>query len=152
MTTTQALANMPATTATDVAVYFLDQTLLKYRKDLSDPSKNLIAAEYVYASGDPDLETTVLVQYQLDVQKNVQRVTLSLKTVQTIDVDGTIVESEPAIASITVTSPGRYVGVGQYARMIGTLYGLTMNGVTTKVPNTGILENLNRGLASKLYS
>lgn len=151
MTTTQLLANMPSTTATDVAVYFLDQSLFKLRKTEIDKARNTIVAEYVYASGDADMETTLLVTHQLDVVKNVQRITWSLKTVQTVDVDGVITESEPAIVSITVTSPGRFVGVGQYSRMLGSAFALTFNGVTTKVPNLGILESLNRGLAAELY-
>lgn len=151
MTTSIGLANMPST-PTDVAVNFLNQSLLKRRKfEVLQGGKGL-QAEYVYSSGDPTLETTVLVSTSLDEKQNTSRSSVSLRTVQTVTVDSVVTENAPVIVSIAWTTPGRAEDTAKVMAMIGTCFSLTFNGVTAKVPNTGIIDDVNRGIVDALYS
>lgn len=148
MTATVTLANMPSS-PTDVAVNFLNQALLKRRKFTVVGGQ--ISTEYVYASGDPTQETSVLVTVNVNEAANTIRTSISLKTVQVVT-DTVVTEVAPVIVSITWTTPGAAEDTAKLIAMIGTCFGLVMNGVTTKVPNTGIIDALNRGIADDLYS
>lgn len=149
MTTTVSLANMPSS-PTDVAVNFLNQSNL-VRRNLTANSSG-ISAEYVYAAGDPTLETTVLVSTQANANSNSLRTSISLKTVQTVTIDSVVTEQAPVIVSMAWTTPGPTEDTAKILAMLGTLFGLAFNGVTTKVPNTGIIDKTNRGIVDHLYS
>jgi hypothetical protein len=151
MTTSVALANMPST-PTDVAVKFLDQSLLKLRSSIVTPDGSTYSAEYVLASGDPTQETTVVVRVQTDVKNNVIRNTIRLRTVQIVTVDSVVTETAPVEVVLGWNVPGSIENTAVIMAMIGTAYSLSFNGVTTKVPNTGILDALNRSLLGSLYS
>jgi hypothetical protein len=148
MTTTVSLANMPSS-PTDVAVNFLNQANL-VRRSLT-PTSNGISAEYVYAAGDPTLETTVLLSTQVG-KDGALRTSISLKTVQIVTVDSVITETAPIIVSMAWTTPGATEDTAKILAMLGTCFGLAFNGVTSKVPNTGIIDKTNRGLVDNLYS
>jgi hypothetical protein len=149
MSTTVGLSNMPSST-TDVAVAFLNQVNLRERK--SSQQGNQISTEYVYASGDPTYETSVLVTSALDEKNNVLRSSISLRTVQTVTVDSVVTEVDQVIASLSWTTPGRTEDTTQVLAMLGTLYSLAFNGVTSKVPNTGTIDAINRGITEGLFS
>lgn len=149
MTTTVALANMPSS-PTDVSVNFLNQANLKLRSS-QFASGGAIQSEYVYAAGDPTTETSVLVSVNPDTKNNVQRISISMKTVQTVTVDSVVTEVAPVIASISLTIPGASEDTAKILAMVGTLYSLTFNGVTSKVPNTGTIDALNRGITTDLF-
>lgn len=149
MTTTVSLANMPSSPS-DVAVNFLNQANLRRRS--FKVTEGSIAAEYVYAAGDPTKETTVLVQTQVNTKSNTLRTSFSLKTVQVVTVDSIATEEAPVIATISWVTPGAAEDTAKILAMLGTLFGLTFNGVTTKVPNTGIIDAVNRGIVDDLYS
>lgn len=148
MTTTVSLTNMPSS-PTDVAVNFLNQANL-IRRSLT-VAANGISAEYVYAAGDPTLETSVLVSSQANSASNTLRTQISLKTVQVVSVDSVVTETAPVIATISWTVPGASEDTAKVLAMLGTLYGLAFNGVTSKVPNTGIIDKTNRGIVDNLY-
>jgi hypothetical protein len=148
MTTSIGLANMPSS-PTDVAVNFLNQANL-IRRSLT-AATNGISAEYVYAAGDPTTETSVLVSSQANAANNTLRTQISLKTVQTVTVDSVVSEVAPVIATISWTVPGASEDTAKILAMLGTLYGLAFNGVTSKVPNTGIIDKTNRGIVDNLY-
>jgi hypothetical protein len=149
MSTTVGLSNMPSST-TDVAVAFLNQANLRERK--SSQQGNQISTEYVYASGDPTYETSVLVTSALDEKNNVLRSSISLRTVQTVTVDSVVTEVDQVIASLSWTTPGRTEDTTKVLAMLGTLYSLAFNGVTSKVPNTGTIDAINRGITEGLFS
>jgi hypothetical protein len=148
MTTTVALANMPSS-PTDVSVNFLNQSNLKQRS--FSVANGATQCEYVYAAGDPTTETSVLVTVAPNVKDNTLRITISMKTVEVVTVDSVVTETAPIIASFSLTLPGASEDTAKVLAMVGTLYSLTFNGVTSKVPNTGIIDSLNRGIASGLY-
>lgn len=151
MTTTVALANMPST-PTDVAVNFLDQTKLKLRSQTVSADGSTVVADYVYADGDYAVETSVSARVQSDVKNNVIRTSIRLRTVQVVTVDSVPTETEPIEVVLSWNTPGRYEDPAKVMSMIGTAYSLAFNGVTSKVPNTDILGQLNRSLVSGLYS
>jgi hypothetical protein len=74
-----------------------------------------------------------------------------MKTVQTVTVDSVVTEVAPVIASFSLTIPGASEDTASILAMVGTLYSLTFNGVTSKVPNTGTIDALNRGLVAGLF-
>jgi len=150
MTTVVALANMPSS-PTDVAVNFLDQSLLKFRSSSSTPDGLTYQAEYVLASGDPTLETTVSAKIIVDVKNNVNRISLRLRTVQTVTVDSVLTETAPIEVVLAWNVPGIMEDSAKVMAMIGTTFALAFDGVTTKVPNLGILNAMNRGLVTSLY-
>lgn len=150
MTTTVALANMPSS-ATDVAVKFLDQTKLKLRSQAASPDGLTFSSEYVYADGDPSKETTVSARVQSDVKNNVTRNSLRLRTVQTVTVDSVVTETAPIEIVISWNVPGIMEDSAAVLAMLGTAYSLCFNGVTTKVPNTGTFDAINRGLVGQLF-
>nr|QDH88053.1 MAG: hypothetical protein H1RhizoL31940e2067_000002 [Leviviridae sp.] len=149
MTTTVALANMPSS-PTDVSVNFLNQANLKQRS-FSVSAGGVVSSEYVYAAGDPTTETSVLVSVTPNTKENFQRIAISIKTVQTVTVDSVVTEVAPIVASLAITIPGASEDTAKVLAMIGTLYSLTFNGVTSKVPNTGTIDSLNRGIVSNLF-
>lgn len=151
MSTTVALANMPST-PTDVAVKFLDQAKLKLRSMNTSADGLTVSSEYVYADGDPTIETTVSVRVATDVKANIVRTSVRLRTVQTVSVDSVVTEEAPIDVIVSWNTPGRYEDSAAVLAMIGTAYSLTFNGVSTKIPNTGIVDSLNRGLTGQLYS
>lgn len=149
MTTTVQLANMP-TSPTDVAIAFLDQSKLIRRSGTVNPDGSY-TAEYVYSDGDPSQETTVSVRTAPDVKNNVVRHSFRLRTVQSVSVDSVVTESAPIEVIINVNAPGVMEDTAKVLSMIGTAFSLTFNGVTTKVPNAGILDAMNRGLIQDLF-
>lgn len=151
MTTVVTLANMPSGSPTDVAVDFLDQALLSLRSSSVSADGATQRAEYVFASGDPTTETTVSVQSILDVKSNILRSSIRLRTVQFVVTDSVTTEAEPVDVIISWNIPGRSEDTGKILKMIGTAFGLAFNGVTTKVPNTGIIGKINRSLLHNLY-
>lgn len=149
MTTTVTLANMPSS-PTDVAVNFLDQTKLELRK-FEQVNASTIQAVYVYADGNPLEETLVTVRVEANPAKNTLRCSIRLTTVQVVVVDSVETEREPIEAVIAWNTPGQWEDADKLISMIGTAYSLAFNGVTTKVPNVGILGSINRSLIQGLY-
>jgi hypothetical protein len=74
-----------------------------------------------------------------------------LKTVETVTVDSVVTETQPVIVSMAWSTPGATEDTAKLMAMLGTIFGLTFNGVTTKVPNLGILDKTNRGVVDNLY-
>ena len=150
MTTTVTWQNMP-TSPTDVAVKFLDQSKLEQRS-LSISANGLVRqGEYVYNDGSLAYSTTVSVQVVTDPKTGITRNSIRLSTDISIDVDG-VVTVEPVEASVGWAVKGTVRDIDKLSAMLGTAYALAFNGVTTKVPNTGIMSAVSRQLVSELYS
>jgi hypothetical protein len=151
MTTVVSLANMPSGSPTDVSVNFLDQSKLALRSQGFDAQSQIFTAEYIYTDGDPTIETTVSLRVAPDVKNNITRNSLRLRTSQTVTVDSIVTETAPAEVIISWNTPGPLEDVSKLMSMIGTAFGLTFNGVTSKVPNTGILSMINRSILGSAY-
>jgi hypothetical protein len=152
MTTVVTVENQPTGSATDVAVDFLDKTDLKLKSQTSSANGLINTATFVLADGSELVETKVIVKTDADVINNVLRCSIRLITDQVVTVDGEEAERAPIEAVIAWNTPGRWEDSAKVIKFIGTAYSLVMNGVTTKVPNTGILSTMNRGLLSQIFS
>lgn len=149
MTTVVTLANMPSSAA-DVAVKFLDQTKLVLRESGKSADGSSFA-EYVYADGDPTTETLVTWRIAYNAKTGVNRISCRLQTVQVVAVDSVETERAPIVQQWTIEAPGIMEDTAAIMSMVGTTYGLLFDGVTTKVPNLGIIDSVNRGLLKDLY-
>lgn len=151
MTTTVTWYNLP-TAPTDVAVKFLDQTKLEQRSLTLSPDGFTKRAEYVYADGSLAYSTLVSVQCALDPKSGITRNSVRLSTVITVDVDGVITAEEPIEVSMNWNVKGSVRDIDKLSALLGACYSLTFNGVTTKVPNTGILSAISRQITHELFS
>lgn len=150
MPTVVAYLNKP-TTPTDVAVNFIDQSALELRQSTFDVKSATYTAEYVLNSGDVTRNTTVSALVRLNKDFSVFY-SLKLRTIRTVTVDSVITEEAPADFNISWSLPSIQDDGAAVNAMLGAAYGLTMNGVTTKVPNTGIVGALSRALVAQLYT
>jgi hypothetical protein len=80
------------------------------------------------------------------------RSSITLSTTQVVLVDDVETERAEVFATLTFVTPGRMEDAGDVLDMIGTLYSLAFNGVTSKVPNTGVIDSLNFGILDDIYS
>lgn len=149
MTTTVVLANMPSS-ATDVAVNFLDQSKLKSRG--IEKLSNGLRCVYSYADGDPTTPTTVTVTQTYDTKNGIIGTSVKLSTIQTVTVDSLVTEVAPVEVTVAFNTPGNMEDATKVLAMIGTAYSCLFDDVTTKVPNEGIINALNFGLTGDLYS
>lgn len=148
MTVSVELANMP-TSGTDVSVKLMTYASLKKRKTLI--SGNQQTTEYIYSVGDVGTPTTVSVLVEANPKTNTVRHSIQLTTVQTVTTDSVVTEVEPVTATLSWVTPGVYEDSAKISDMLGTLFGLTFKSLTTKVPNTGVLDDLNRSITESLY-
>lgn len=151
MTTVVSLANMPAS-ATDVAVKLLDQTKIRRVKLTVSDNGRTIIGDYVYKHGDPTTPTTIRVQQTVDPVRGTIRSSITLSTVQTVTVDDVVTETDEVFATLTFVTPGKMEDSGDVLDMLGTLYSLTFDSLTSKVPNTGVIDALNFGIVDDIYS
>lgn len=149
MTTSVALANMP-TPATDVTLGLLDQS--KLRAKSVEKLSNGIRSIYSYADGDPTTPTVVTVTQTYDAKNGIVGTSVKLETVQTVTVDSEVTEVSPVSVTVAFNTPGQMEDADAVLDMIGTAFSLLFDGVTSKVPNTGIIDALNFGLTGDLYS
>jgi len=143
MTTVVTLENLPSASPIDVSVLSLDQTklVLQATEKLANGG---IRSEYVYNDGDPNVDTTVSYQVIPDIKKGTVRTSVRIATTQVVTVDSVETERAPFECTIFWINPGRSEDPGKILDAIGTLYSLTFDGVTTKVPNEGTIGLLNR--------
>jgi len=148
MTTTVGFGFTPLSVA-DVSVGFLDQTKLIMRKDTTN-SNGVRFVEYVYNDGDPNRETVVIVRYSVNAQGTVA-VAILLRTTQVVTTDSIETEVAPIEVSLNWNMPGPAEDTTVIRSLIGAAFSLSFNGVTSKVPNLGIVNAINRGLVASLY-
>lgn len=151
MSTTVSLVNMPSSSPSDVSVYFLDQTKLALRSEVQSADGRTNTATYVYADGSLAYETLITVTVSNNLKTGVRNTSIRLATVQTVAVDSLPVEETPIEVVIAFNVQGPVMDATALLRMIGTAYSLTFDGVTTKVPNGGIIGALARGLTHEIY-
>lgn len=149
MATTYELKNMPLTTPTDVAVYFLDQSKLVQLE--TDPNVKLPAGtvEQRYALNDGALgDKTVVSVRSLMTKSGFIRNSVMLETENVTLVDGVETARTPVTVTVAWSHEGTVTDASALMRMIGTAYSLTFNGVVTKVPQTGLLTKLSRRIVA----
>lgn len=145
MTTVVELVNLPSSSPADVSVLFFDQSKLALLST-EKLANGGIRSEYIYNDGDPTVDTTVSYQVIPDVKKGTIRTSIRLATTQVVTTDSVLVERAPFEATMFWISPGRSEDPGVILNALGSLYSLAFNGVTTKVPNEGTINLLNRSV------
>jgi len=150
ISTVVSLANMPST-PTDVALNLIDQSKLLLRASTSSADGLTATSEYVFADGDPTVETTVSVRVAVDLKANAVRNSIRLRTMQIVAVDSVVTESAPVDVTINWTTPGRVEDSAKVLSMIGTAFGLTFHTLVSKVPQTATIDALNRSLILQLF-
>lgn len=148
MTTVVTLANMPAT-ATDVAIKLLDQTKLRLKS--SGPVQGGVVSEYIYADGDATLETSVSVRSVVDAKTGIVRSSIRLKTQQVVTTDSVITESAPVEVILSWNTPGASEDPAALLAMLGSAFSLSFDSLVSKVPQTGTISAINRGLTADLF-
>lgn len=146
MSTTITLPYTPLT-AVDVSVGFLDQSKLEEIETSSVAGGRI--SKYVYNDGNPQLPTQVTVRSIVNKDGSLNAsITLSTVQVVTVNSDDPIVQ--PATATFNWQLPGVEYDASILMKLLTSVFSLGFNGVTSKVPNTGIVEAVNRGL-TKVY-
>lgn len=151
MTTTVTLANIPTSSPSDTALYFLDQTKLLFQKQVLSPDRLTLNAYYVYADGDPTTPTLVTVTRREDPSKGLIHFTVRLETVQIVTTDSVVTEQVPLAATIGLSVPGPMEDDDKVLAFVGSAFSLFFDGVTSKVPKTGIISKMNFGVINDLY-
>jgi hypothetical protein len=134
-----------------VSIYLLDQSKLK--QDVDSQSADLLSksSTYIYADGDPVLSTKVIVTRRDDPKQGLVHMTVRLETLQTVEVDSEVTEQAMCAATIGLSMPGVMEDTDKALSLLGSAFSLFFNGVTTKVPNSGIIDSMNFGLVNDLY-
>jgi len=150
MTTVVSFANM-ASSPIDVSLYPLDQTKIQWSGQEISADRLTKTDTYAYAYGDPEAKTRIVVIRRDDPKKGLVHMTIRLETLQTVVVDDILVESIVATATVSCSMPGAMQDTAKALTFIGAAFSLFFNGVTTKVPNTGIIDSMNFGITTDLY-
>ena len=151
MTTVLVYDNIPSSSPTDVALYFLDQTKLALQKQTVSQDGLTTTAYYKYAYGDPASNTRVIVTRREEPSQGLIHCTVRLEIRQTVTVDSVETESQLAAVTIGISMPGAMEDTAKALTFLGSGFSLFFDGVTTKVPNAGIIGKMNFGVISDLY-
>jgi hypothetical protein len=151
MATVVTLENIPSASPIDTAVQTLDQTKLRLIDVESSTDGRVRKASYVYADGVSNIDTLVVATRTIS-KDGTYRHSISLQTIQKVVVDSVLVEEAPIEVVIVWNTPGQMEDTDLVLAMVGTAYSLTHDGVTTKVPNSGVIDLMNRGIVGSLYS
>lgn len=136
-----------STSTADVAVPQLTQANLKEVSRNDDESKGIVLVTYTIPSGDNIHRTTLNSRIEDPKGAKQQRCTLALNSYahSTDSVTGAEVWS-PISAVLTLNIPKDVQVEGaDVAALIGNLYGLTFNTLTSKVPDTAVIDNFRFG-------
>jgi hypothetical protein len=150
MTTTVDLANLPST-PTDVAVNFFTFANFKRTKEVVSDGGTKVQTYYRLTGGDVTKPTTILVTQRADVKSGSLNTTIRLETVQTVTVDDVVTEVKPVAVTIGLEAPGAMQDTADVLSLIGSVYSLWFKTVTSKVPNTGVIDSINIGVLNSLY-
>jgi hypothetical protein len=150
MSTTLVLSNLP-TNPIDVSVHRFATGDFKLRQVAKDTDGSIFG-EYVFAGGDPTVETTALYRSSAPDKVGYIRNSLRLRTTATVTTDSVVTEVSPDDVIITWTNKGPYEDPAAIMKMIGCAYGLTFGTLSSKVPQTEIVSGLNRALLGALLS
>lgn len=149
MTKVVTLANMPASYS-DVSVDLLDQTKLELQDSQTFANGDILAT-YILNDGSQEYTTKVEVRISYDAKRGVTKNSIRLTTNEVVTENSVELSNSPAEVQLSWALPGPQYDTRAVMRMIGSAYSLAFNGVTTKVPNLGILDAITRGLVANLY-
>jgi hypothetical protein len=151
MTTVVTYDNIPLSSPADTALYFLDQTKLALQKQTVSQDGLTTTAVYKYAYGDPASNTRVIVTRRDDPSQGLVHCTVRLETRQTVVVDSVETESQVAACTVGISMPGAMEDTAKTLTFLGSAFSLFFDGVTSKVPNAGIIGKMNFGVIADLY-
>ena len=149
MTTTVSYLNK-GSTPSDVAINLLDQSLLERRSEAFDVKSGSYNAEYVLNTGDQTRNTTVSVLSRVNKDGSVFY-SLKLRTIRTVTIDSVVAEEAPADFNISWSLGSAQDDAASVLNLLGAAYGLLFPGLTSKVPQVGIIGALSRGLVTQVY-
>jgi len=153
MTKVTTLANMPSS-GEDVSVIRLDQSILGWAGTEKDAKTGTIISTYVVKNGDPSVDTTVVVTTGTSSKDGVTRNSIRLTTNEKVydDVALLYLVDAPIEVVIAWNHSGPLYDTAKVRDMISSAFSLAFTTLTAKVPDTGIIDAVNHGLLTELYS
>lgn len=151
MTRTVEIVNLPTASATDVAIKFFDQLILEESKTFVIDKGLNTATEYILETGSALNKTSVVVRVVVDPVTGRINNSIRLTTDQVIAIDGVVTETKPVEVVLAWNIPNASEDTRDLMDLISGVFALAFNGVTTKVPNLGTLNAINRGRTSGLF-
>lgn len=147
---TVTLANQPSTPA-DVAINHFTYANFLRTSEIASADGTRKEAIYELTTGDATKPTIVTVTQRVDVKQNVIHSTIRLETIQIVTDGDEILEEAPIAITIGVSAPGRMEDTAAVLSLIGSTFGLWYTTLTSKVPQPGLLNILNRGGVGALF-
>lgn len=148
MTITYSIDRVSTTTA-DVAVPQLTQAGFSLVSTSRDVNSGVNESWYSIPTGDPLYPTTIVVRHAKNPKDKagVRRLTLAINTwAREVDSVSGAETVNPISAAMTLQVPSATVEAADIAALIGNLYGLSFNSLTTKVPDTAVISGLLFGI------
>jgi hypothetical protein len=132
-------------TAAAVDVPQLDQTDIGLVSVDRDTSKGSVEAVYTIPTGDSNYPTTIVVRHAVD-PKDRNATARNLIAINSFARDYDDVTGEeivkPISAVLTLQLPSIQLEAADIAVLVGNLYGLSFNTLTSQVPDTDVLSKL----------
>jgi len=154
MTITASVANQPSS-GVDTTLKPFDQTKFAVRKDsVLDKSTGEIMSEYVFTDGSTSDETVVTVRSTPQRDGSISHSIKVVSRYLEIDDSGTpdvVLVDVPISVTLAWASPALSRDPGVILEFILSCITLVYNGVTTKVPNEGLIGKLQRSITGSLY-
>lgn len=147
---TLVLGNLPTQQASkNAAMTLLTNSYLQRTSDVLSADGMTYTVNYVYADGDPEDETTLIVRRQYDVKNDVTRTSLRLSTMLYDDADDTVAR-RPVEALLAYNVPGVHDhDPVEVQTLLSCVYGCMAGSFdgTSGVPDPDIMTNLDFGIA-----
>jgi hypothetical protein len=151
MTTVESFANIPASSPADTALYFLDQSKLVFQKQTVSQDNLTLTSYYKYADGVRAENTRVIVTHRTDPVAGMSHFTIRLETKGHVVVDSEETSAVMAAATIGLSVPSVMEDTAKMLAFIGSAFSLFFDGVTSKVPNAGVINPMTFGVIDSLY-
>lgn len=155
MTHTLVIDNL-SSDVSDVSVPLLDQSGISVMSDTIQPDGTRTVT-YVLPTGDPLYPTRIFVTIRRDKdygpgKAGQIRTSITIASWATdTDEDGMVVAKQPCSAAISWQLPFVSVEAADVSQLLGNLFGLTFNTLTSKVRDTAVIGKLLFGLPGDLY-
>jgi len=149
MTPTVSLENLP-TNPHDVSVDLYTYANFLLRGSTQAPDGSVYTAEYVLDSGNPTLETTISFRIAYD-KDGTKRTSMRLRTVEQITDSGVVTKQAPVDVFINWNTAGAFEDTALLMKQIGAAFGLTFKTLVSKVPQTDVLDPVNRNILVGIF-
>jgi hypothetical protein len=148
------LANLPTQQATkNAAMTLLTHSYVERVSEVLSSDGLTHTVNYVYATGEPDRETTVVVRRQYDAKNDITRTSLRLLTEQYDDADDTIVPTV-AEAGVFWNVPGQHASdIVDIQTLLSCAFSLAQGSFdgTSGIPSPTVMTNTDFGLIGSLW-